>query len=533
MSDSLLTTTTSSFEHTANDPTGADNDMGLSNATEKELLDQLNDEIKRALTPVSVFVGIEVVVGCFGNLFVLYVFIKRYHDCNFRYFVLCLAFLDFISTLTTIPGEILTQQFWYKYPFPIVCKIKSFFNVFTVSGEALCLCIIAVDRYRKICAPFRWQIKPRQALIMCGVIYGAAFIISLPVSFLWGIHHDIRIYNGRNVTVTICEKDAKYADSRHPFEYATSVEVLIGICLIVMLILYILVAKKLILGRSLAQMRQKSRVPMVSKTTALQTKLKQPSEISDGGGMSTSDIPTGNEKPNREIELRYMDDESEPVDVNDAFVTDADTTCEGGTSEERLKKRMTRRRQEIASRIRRKTMKWLCPNIVMVTVVLTTCVRADRLAKLKGQMTLMQAFKFYLKVRSDAIEGNISTLTERVSSLESHVTTLENKVEELEGRVNEDVVVTDEPRSTTKDWATIGARDCSDVLKQGLSRGSGVYKITPWNTHGEVDVYCDMDTDGGVSRRLDGSVDFNRKFVEYEKGFGSLDGEIWMGMFLK
>ncbi|WAR29987.1 SSPO-like protein [Mya arenaria] len=39
--------------------------------------------------------------------------------------------------------------------------------------------------------------------------------------------------------------------------------------------------------------------------------------------------------------------------------------------------------------------------------------------------------------------------------------------------------------------------DCSDVLKLGLSRGSGVYKITPWNMHREFDVYCDMDTEVG------------------------------------
>ncbi|XP_052813143.1 semaphorin-5A-like isoform X1 [Mya arenaria] len=78
--------------------------------------------------------------------------------------------------------------------------------------------------------------------------------------------------------------------------------------------------------------------------------------------------------------------------------------------------------------------------------------------------------------------------------------------------------------------------DCSDVLKLGLSRGSGVYRITPWNTHKEVDVYCDMDTDGGgwtvFQRRFDGSIEFNRSFVEYEQGFGSLDGEFWMGLGL-
>ncbi|XP_052813147.1 semaphorin-5A-like [Mya arenaria] len=79
--------------------------------------------------------------------------------------------------------------------------------------------------------------------------------------------------------------------------------------------------------------------------------------------------------------------------------------------------------------------------------------------------------------------------------------------------------------------------DCSDVLKLGLSHGSGVYRITPWNTHKEVDVYCDMDTDGGgwtvFQRRFDGSIEFNRSFVEYEQGFGSLDGEFWMGKFLR
>ena len=46
--------------------------------------------------------------------------------------------------------------------------------------------------------------------------------------------------------------------------------------------------------------------------------------------------------------------------------------------------------------------------------------------------------------------------------------------------------------------------------------------------------YCDAVTDGGkwlvVQRRQDGSVDFNRGWVEYEEGFGSLTGEFWYGL---
>ena len=46
--------------------------------------------------------------------------------------------------------------------------------------------------------------------------------------------------------------------------------------------------------------------------------------------------------------------------------------------------------------------------------------------------------------------------------------------------------------------------------------------------------YCDTNTAGGgwlvIQRRQDGSVDFNRDWVEYEDGFGSLTGEFWFGL---
>ena len=65
---------------------------------------------------------------------------------------------------------------------------------------------------------------------------------------------------------------------------------------------------------------------------------------------------------------------------------------------------------------------------------------------------------------------------------------------------------------------------------------SRVYNITNFcgDCEAAADAYCDAATDGGgwlvVQRRQDGSVDFNRGWVEYEEGFGNLTGEFWYGL---
>ncbi|KAK2143465.1 hypothetical protein LSH36_839g05099 [Paralvinella palmiformis] len=47
------------------------------------------------------------------------------------------------------------------------------------------------------------------------------------------------------------------------------------------------------------------------------------------------------------------------------------------------------------------------------------------------------------------------------------------------------------------------------------------------------DVYCDQKTNGErwtvLMRRFDGSVNFNREWEDYKRGFGNLTGEFWAG----
>ena len=91
------------------------------------------------------------------------------------------------------------------------------------------------------------------------------------------------------------------------------------------------------------------------------------------------------------------------------------------------------------------------------------------------------------------------------------------------------------------------ARDCTDIFMHYLSGDrttrSGVYLVYhPYWYHIGPDgvklipiyVYCDMKTAGGgwtvFQKRTDGSVDFDRKWYDYEHGFGAIKGEYWFGL---
>ncbi|XP_025102342.1 uncharacterized protein LOC112568964 isoform X1 [Pomacea canaliculata] len=76
------------------------------------------------------------------------------------------------------------------------------------------------------------------------------------------------------------------------------------------------------------------------------------------------------------------------------------------------------------------------------------------------------------------------------------------------------------------------AESCRD--RQKTAGKSGVYFI-PLTDNSQVQkVWCDMDSAGGgwlvFQRRRDGSIDFYRKWTEYEKGFGDVTGEFWLGL---
>ncbi|XP_015675043.1 fibrinogen alpha chain [Protobothrops mucrosquamatus] len=81
-------------------------------------------------------------------------------------------------------------------------------------------------------------------------------------------------------------------------------------------------------------------------------------------------------------------------------------------------------------------------------------------------------------------------------------------------------------------------KDCEDIHQKHTSDAqSGIFRITPAGSAKVFSVYCDQETTLGgwllIQQRLDGSLNFNRTWEDYKKGFGSLDvkgrGEFWLG----
>ncbi|XP_029285325.1 angiopoietin-related protein 4-like [Cottoperca gobio] len=136
--------------------------------------------------------------------------------------------------------------------------------------------------------------------------------------------------------------------------------------------------------------------------------------------------------------------------------------------------------------------------------------------------------------RIDQLVEKIQQQQDKLEKQSLHLQTLQSKVAhkrvKSHRRRDEGMAPRGEPTVQKRDASGL-ARDCHDLFVRG-QRASGVYTIQPESSQ-PFNVLCEMTSEGGwtvIQKRQDGSQSFNQLWESYKKGFGSLNGEFWLGL---
>ena len=149
-------------------------------------LKELNDAVAKIYYGADILLGVLILPGMIGNLHVLQIYIFKKPKNNTRIYVCFLAIIDLLSCGVAFPYNIVNCLLPYMFYSDFACKFFTFLNGFVTMGSALSLLVIAIERYRKICTPFKTQFTIKHAKLSCILVVIVTSILSTPVIFLYG-----------------------------------------------------------------------------------------------------------------------------------------------------------------------------------------------------------------------------------------------------------------------------------------------------------------------------------------------------------
>ncbi|XP_067664478.1 D(1) dopamine receptor-like [Haliotis asinina] len=180
-------------------------------------LRRYDNEFALQVLAAILFLVVLMLTGLLGNTLVFYVYAFKFKHSTTRCYILALAVFDLISCVISIPVEITDMRFNYTFGQYGFCKIMRVFVTFSSMSSGAVLVAVAVDRYKKICRPFKGQTTPFVAKVAIMICSLASFILSLPAAILYGSRtvptDDV------NVNGSDCSTADEYIKTPYPLIY--------------------------------------------------------------------------------------------------------------------------------------------------------------------------------------------------------------------------------------------------------------------------------------------------------------------------
>ena len=168
---------------------------------------EFNSEFTKKVLPVSIVFGLTACLGFIANMFVVYIYGTKYKQCNFKYFLFVLGLIGTVQCSVMLPTQVAEMHYWFIFPTSWLCRVSAYVFGYTVIACYMILLLIAIDRFRKVCHPYEWQIQSNTARKLCYLVSALSLVFAAPPGIVSGDHQYMTEYKGGNITVTVCATD--------------------------------------------------------------------------------------------------------------------------------------------------------------------------------------------------------------------------------------------------------------------------------------------------------------------------------------
>lgn len=264
------------------------------------LREQFNADYSRKVLGVSVVFGLTACVGFVANLLVVYIYGVKYKLCNFKYFLFVLGLIGLGQCTLMLPTQVAEMHYWFNFPTSWLCRVSAYVFGYTVINCYSMLLLIALDRYRKVCRPYDWQIQPSTARNLCLLVAFASLILAAPPGIVSGHHRFVTSYRDTNISVTVCSTD----DNFQKRDWAVYFLLLVGgvpvsIIIVITCTLYGIILKQFYShgsGKVLKSLYSKWHTKVNLETGDKQKDDQNNLQILNQNALDNKDIVTGGEK---------------------------------------------------------------------------------------------------------------------------------------------------------------------------------------------------------------------------------------------